>query len=188
MIKGLIFDFFDVIRTDGFNRWLKSHGYEREGKIAEASLLLDVGEIDTNGFFQLLSESSGQPAQKIQQEMDSNTYLLDGMVDILAELQKHYKLTLLSNSASDYLRKELVKYGLEKYFDLIVISSEVGMAKPQPGIFTYILKQLKLRPNEVLFIDDNPTYIVAARASGIEGIVFTDANKLKIALADKSIL
>lgn len=184
MIKAIIFDFFDVIRTDGFNRWLKKYGYNIEGKFAKASERMDKGEIGTDTFFELLSEASGQPASSIQQEMDSDTFLIDGIVDTLRDLQGHYKLALLSNSASDYLRAEIAKYDLERYFHLIVISSEIGMAKPQPEIFGYILDNLKLKASEVIFIDDNPKHINGAKLAGIEGIVFTDAKALRGELND----
>src|SRR5690242_11786338 len=114
MIRAIIFDFFDVIRTDGFNVWMKAHGYTREGDIAEASYQMDKGEIELPTFFELLSKASGQPATAIQQEMDAGMKLIDGIVDVLSELHGTYQLALLSNSESAYLRAELAKYDLDK--------------------------------------------------------------------------
>lgn len=182
MIRAVIFDFFGVIRTDGFNQWMNTHGIARDGKVAEASDHLDKGKINTSAFFDLLSEASGQPAKDIQQEMDADMTLIDGMEAILRELHSSCKLALLSNSASAYLRGELAKYDLEKYFDLIVISSEVGMAKPHAEIFSYILNKLQLSSSEVIFIDDNPKHIESAKEVGIKGIVFTDAAALRSTL------
>ena len=50
MIEVLLFDFFDVIHADHQKAWLAAHGYKREGGFAEASDLLDAGQIDFEAY------------------------------------------------------------------------------------------------------------------------------------------
>ena len=47
------------------------------------------------------------------------------------------------------------------------LSHEIGVRKPNIEAFQFILKQQKLNPNEVLFIDDSPQHIEDAKKLGI---------------------
>ena len=182
MIKVLIFDFFGVIRADGFKNWLFARGYGLTGAFLTATERNDMGEFTVKDFYQAISDASGVPAEQIQFEMEHDTALNRELVDYLATLHGSYKIALLTNSQSAYLRAELAKHDLEKHFDEIVISSEVGMIKPQPEIFQHILDKLGATPDECIFIDDNPRNTAGAESIGIHGIVYTDLPSLKTEL------
>jgi putative hydrolase of the HAD superfamily len=71
------------------------------------------------------------------------------------------------------------KYAREhfSYFgeaDGIVISSEVKMIKPEPGIYQYLIDTYELNPEETVFLDDRADNIAVAESFGIHGIVFKD--------------
>jgi HAD superfamily hydrolase (TIGR01509 family) len=178
MIRAIIFDFFDVIRTDGYNRWLKQHNHEREDAFLEASEKHDRGEYSDKEFFKALADASGETPEQVEKELEADNVLNDPLVDYLSSLQGKYKLALLSNSASKYLRDELAKYDLEKYFNEIVISSEVGLIKPEPAVFEHITQKLDVKPEECIFIDDNPKHTNAAAELGIHSIVYTGVPEL----------
>jgi len=73
---------------------------------------------------------------------------------------------LLSNSwGNDYPRD-----GWDEMFDVVVISGEVGMRKPEPEIFAHTLRLLGLRPEECVFVDDLAHNVAAAAALGIVGV------------------
>jgi len=183
MIKVLIFDFFDVLRTDGYKRWMSLHGFERVDAFLDASDRHDRGEYDDQQFFAAVSRASGEPVAQVAREMEEDTVLDHDLVAYIDTLHGSYRTALLSNSSSDYLRAELAKYDLEKHFDEIVISSEVGLIKPEPEIFQHILDKLGATPDECIFIDDNPRNTAGAESIGIHGIVYTDLPALKIELA-----
>lgn len=61
--------------------------------------------------------------------------LLEGAADIVRTLAPHYRLLVLTNGLSDVQRARLAGSGLQDYFQDIVISDEVGVAKPDPAIF-----------------------------------------------------
>jgi putative hydrolase of the HAD superfamily len=74
---------------------------------------------------------------------------------------------LLSNSWGDqYLRD-----GWQDMFDVVVISGEVGMRKPEQQIFAHTLTELDLLPSECVFVDDHDANIRAASALGIVGVL-----------------
>jgi epoxide hydrolase-like predicted phosphatase len=76
---------------------------------------------------------------------------------------------LLSNSwGNDYPRD-----GWDEMFDVIVISGEVGMRKPEPRIFHHTVDLLGLEPGECVFVDDLVPNIAAAVATGMVGVHHT---------------
>ena len=182
MYKAVIFDFFDVVRTDAFKAWLNLHHYKLEGPLLDAVKQQDHGLIEPKEFLNLLSEITGQPADDIFEEMERGASVDREVVALAEQLHATYKIGLLSNSPSGFLRGLLQTHGLESYFDEIVISSEVGLIKPDPAIFQHMLERLQVAPNEAVFIDDNPANVAGAEAVGITGITYTDVTSLREAL------
>lgn len=76
------------------------------------------------------------------------------------------RTALLSNSWGDqYLRD-----GWQDMFDVVVISGEVGMRKPEPAIFEYTLAELGLPSGSCVFVDDHQANIRAAAALGLVAV------------------
>ena len=73
---------------------------------------------------------------------------------------------LLSNSwGNDYPRD-----GWDEMFDVVVISGEVGMRKPEPEIFHHTLDLIGLAAAECVFVDDLPHNVAAAVELGMVGV------------------
>jgi HAD superfamily hydrolase (TIGR01509 family) len=70
-----------------------------------------------------------------------------------------------------------------RIFDPIVLSCEVGSAKPQKRIFEVLIGALALAPLEILLIDDVAANITSAKDLGMQGLLFTDAETLRSDLA-----
>ena len=64
--------------------------------------------------------------------------------------------------------------GLNKYFDGYFVSCDVGIKKPDAKYFEYIVKKLKLSPQEVIFFDNDQRVVDAAKKFGIEAYLYTD--------------
>lgn len=76
---------------------------------------------------------------------------------------------LLSNSwGLDYPRE-----GWDELFDVVVISGEVGLRKPDPAIYALAADRLGLRPAEVVFVDDLAPNVRGAAAAGMVGVQHT---------------
>lgn len=79
---------------------------------------------------------------------------------------------LLSNSwGLDYPRD-----GWDELFDVVVISGEVGLRKPDPAIYRLAADRLRLRPAEVVFVDDLAPNVRGAAAAGMVGVQHTDVD------------
>lgn len=169
MYKAIIFDFFDVVHQDPQKSWFKAHGFDRTGGFAVASDQLDLGHIDYKTYLEQFALHSGQTIEQIQNHFETAT-IDQAMVDLIRSLRGTYLTGLLSNAHSDEARPKLLKHQIDALFDEIVISAEVGHAKPSPEIFFHILKQLAVKPSEAIFIDDNPGNVAAAELVGIKAI------------------
>lgn len=180
--KAIIFDFFDVIHNDPFQRWLKSRGLKREGDLHQVSVEMDKGIITPKEFLKRLGTLTNTDPATLEQEMASFHGFNAEMIALVNELAIHYQVGLLSNGPSAFVRDLLRKGDIEDTFHHIVISSEVGMVKPEPEMFRHILKKMSVEPNQAVFIDDNPKNVAGAEALGIGGILFTDLPQLKMAL------
>jgi epoxide hydrolase-like predicted phosphatase len=81
------------------------------------------------------------------------------------------RTALVSNSwGLDYPRA-----GWDQLFDLIVISGEVGLRKPDPAIYRYAARGLGLRPEECIFVDDLPPNVRGAAAVGMATVLHKSA-------------
>ena len=103
--------------------------------------------------------------------------LYPGVKRVLNELQKKYRLALISDAQSCYALPEIQAVGLENYFESIVISSHYGFRKPDSRLFQKALDNMKLEPTEVIWVgNDMFRDIYGAQALGIKNI-FIDSNQ-----------
>jgi epoxide hydrolase-like predicted phosphatase len=96
------------------------------------------------------------------------------IIHFLRSLRGAYKTGLISNAWGD-LRAYILKHKFDDAFDRMIISAEVGAAKPDARIFHIALEQLEVSPNETIFVDDFLENIEACEQIGIRGIHFKDA-------------
>jgi putative hydrolase of the HAD superfamily len=94
------------------------------------------------------------------------------LVDYLRSLRPRFKTALLSN-ASLRLVTTLNELDVEDCFDVIVISAQVGLMKPDPAIYRLTLDRLGVEPHEAVFLDDIAENVEAAARLGIHGVLFT---------------
>jgi HAD superfamily hydrolase (TIGR01549 family) len=99
-------------------------------------------------------------------------------IDCLESL-KEYKLILAANM--DCFSKEIIqKFDLEKYFDKIFISCDIGYVKNNPEFFKIILQDLKIDPEKAIVVGDSiESDMKAAQAAGIKGILIDRNNRME---------
>lgn len=90
------------------------------------------------------------------------------VLELVRQCRQRVKVVLVTNATSR-LTADLQQLGLLDEFDLIVNSSEIGYAKPQPEIFHAALAQVGCNATEALFIDDSAGNVAAAQQLGLAG-------------------
>ena len=110
---------------------------------------------------------------------------IPGMQEVVEDLRRRgFRLYGLSNWSAETFYLVRHDYPVFSLLDGFIISGEVKCAKPDPGIYRTLLRHFDLKPEECLFIDDNPANVAAGEAEGIMGTVFTSAEQLKRVLAE----
>ncbi len=88
------------------------------------------------------------------------------------------RTALLSNGVPEVMAHVRADHPLEGCFDAVVISCEVGLAKPDPRIFRLCLERLGLPPHETLFVDDRLDNVEAAARVGLRTLQFEGRDAL----------
>ncbi len=95
-----------------------------------------------------------------------------GMEALLVELKKKYPLYLITNTNSLHYEHVKKKYKLLRHFRKRFASHEMGCRKPEPLIYRKVLAAIQLRPEETIFIDDNPLFVQGAKKVGMQALWF----------------
>jgi glucose-1-phosphatase len=108
----------------------------------------------------------------------------DEVCALVPQLKTKYRLLLLSNTNDLHYRQFCEQFReVLSNFDGMVLSHEVGVRKPKPGIYTACLDMAQRPANECLFIDDLATNVDAARACGWQGLQYRRGDDLRDGLA-----
>jgi putative hydrolase of the HAD superfamily len=96
------------------------------------------------------------------------------LVALLRRLRGRAKTAIVSNAWPGTLAR-MSQAGMLSLADEVVLSCEVGHAKPDLRIYAAALQRLAVSPGDALFIDDTPGHVTAAESLGITGHVHTSA-------------
>ena len=187
--EALIVDFGGVLTTplqDSFVMFAEALGIELQDLVRVALKAyagdsdplvvgFETGEIGEDEFAiefaQRLAQETGVEVdpERLIQRMFGGIRLEEGMFDALAAAKRAgFKTGLLSNSwgVSGYPRERLAEV-----MDVVVISAEVGMRKPDPEIFTFTTSKLGVAPSTCVFVDDHPGHLKAAQEAGMTTVL-----------------
>jgi len=95
--------------------------------------------------------------------------LLPGALATIRTLAKKFPLALVTNGIAAVQRRRFAAAPITSYFQAVVISEEVGVAKPDPRIFAPALRKIGVDAGEVLYVGDSVTSdMAAARNAGMD--------------------
>lgn len=108
-------------------------------------------------------------------KVDYSKLLNPGIRDLLIQLTEHnLKLGLASSGSPEKIQKVLTQNNLEKYFSVVISGDSFEHSKPEPDIYITTLKELDVRPEETIVVEDSEYGIEAAKRSGIFTIALKD--------------
>jgi 2-haloacid dehalogenase len=114
---------------------------------------------------------------------------IEPTVAVLRELRAAgVPLYALTNWSAETFPLARPQFPFLDWFDGIVVSGEVGMVKPDPGIYRHLVDTHGLSPETTVFIDDSEANVRAATEAGMIGIRFTRAAALRTELIDLGLL
>ena len=204
MIKYLILDMGKVLIEPASGNWFVTNEFLKnvdiskinEDKLKEAikssRYLLDGKAQNLEDEYKIIMEFYKTIFQKINynitkeklenivnsfvyDEDDSKYILYKNVKEDLEKLSKKYTILMLSDnwpSAINYLKKQ----NIDQYFTKKYISSMYGKRKQDEVLFDYPIKELDIKENEAIFIDDNEELLDIAAKKGLL-VLHMDRNK-----------
>lgn len=111
-------------------------------------------------------------------------YLDPDCCPVLKALRQNKILALISNfDHPPHVYTLVSKLGLEEFFTAVIVSGEVGIKKPDPGIFHLALQRTGLQPEEVIYVGDAEEDIKGSLAAGIAPILIQREQAVQNSLA-----
>ena len=139
--------------------------------------LLD-GKINSNEFWVRFSLRYGK---KIDEELFGkffNPGIIQGTKDIIEQLRNNSRVVCGTNTIDSHYYY-LLNQGDYDIFDEVYASNLMGISKPDPDFYRYILKKEEIKPENTVFVDDTEENIISAQKIGINSILFTNFDSLK---------
>lgn len=198
-VQAVVFDIGNVLLN-----WDPEGFYDRTmGKVARVRLFRDVPLADMN-----LTIDRGAPWHETVEETAAHyrrwsreilcwrdrwgemaAPLIDDSVELLRRLRtKGVPCWALTNFGRETFDHALTLYPALTEFDGAVVSGQLGLLKPEPGIYAVLEREIGLDPAALLFTDDRPENIAAAEARGWQTHLFDGSAGLAHRLVSEGLL
>ncbi|MFH8119661.1 MAG: HAD family phosphatase [Candidatus Aenigmatarchaeota archaeon] len=198
MIKYIIFDLGGVVANNAVRTARKIIGKKLKmdfesfwnNEIKRYWEELKTGRIDEEYFWKKVKEKLKNKGKEFDEKEFMKAFYKyqrknKNVEKIIANLKKKgYKTAILSNGVARWIEKW--RGYLKKYFDFIVMSNEIGYAKPNRKAYEILLKKMNAKPEECVFIDDKEKNLKTAELIKMKTILFKNSKQLEKEL--KSIL
>jgi putative hydrolase of the HAD superfamily len=146
----------------------------------------DLGILTGEAFWtKIVADAGLKPSeQEIQELVDWDVRMWTtenrAMLGWQLDLKQRGLLTAIVSNMGDSVHKQIERqFDWLSRFDALVWSYQLGVAKPDPAIYQYVLEKLATLAPETLFLDDRQNNVDAAVALGMKGIVFTSVAQLR---------
>ena len=186
MVRACLVDVYDTILKSFFidrvTTLIEPLGVNVEDWLAEFEKTRedrDRGKITTADAFARalrgcgIEPADGQVDDLMRRDLDytyAHTRLYDDTIPFLGWLRAQGLLIALVSNCADTTRGLLEHLGVIPLVDAVVLSCEVGSAKPSPEIYVTALADLGVAAADAVFVDDQPRFCLGAEAVGIRPI------------------
>lgn len=148
-------------------------------KARELNRQYDSGLITLKSFLDQVEQTTGQRPELVEKLLDNETTKNGPLLSYIAELKQTYKIGMISNIATNWIKDKFLNQEEQGLFDDMVLSFEVGTTKPDPNIFKLACERLGVEPHETVFSDDIESYCDAARAVGMNTVHYQSFSQMK---------
>ncbi|MBI3190622.1 HAD-IA family hydrolase [archaeon] len=106
----------------------------------------------------------------------------DGMIDIVRNLKRNYKVVVLSSHVKGWIDILGRKYKLSKEFHGQHYSFDHSVDKPSASLFKKAARKMKTKPENCIVVNDNKTFLAAVKKAGAKTILFKNVKQLELQL------
>jgi putative hydrolase of the HAD superfamily len=191
MIKAVLFDFDETLqdRTEAFEHYMNTFfdtfrpnltDKEREKCKEDMRITGKGGYVNRVEWCALLTDMWGwkdaPPAKELAEHYDvtfgDHNVIFKNSKPVMQELKNRgYIVGVVTNGPSYLQNHKMDMSGLREFCDIVVVSGDVGVHKPDPELLRYTARQLNLKPDECIYVGDHPINdIKCALEAGMEPI------------------
>jgi HAD superfamily hydrolase (TIGR01509 family) len=172
-IRGVVLDAMGVLFEVGDDvaelliPFVAQHGGD-VAAVPEAYLTASLGRSDADAFWRAVGLD---PA--VEDRYLERLRLMPGVREFIARVRDaDLSLLCLSNDVARWAAKVQHRFALGQSFALYLTSAELRVRKPDPRAFTALLERSGLPSGALLFVDDRPANVTAAREAGLHALLF----------------
>ena len=193
---ALLFDLGGVVIDIDFNRtfahWASSAGCDQallreRFSQDEAYQRHEIGAIGIEQYFASLRVSLGIDLTDAQFLAGWNAIYIDetpGIAALLARAAQRLPLYAFTNTNPAHEAFWSVRFAdATKNFRKVFVSSSIGLRKPDAAAFEFVVKEIGVPANRIVFFDDGPHNIEGARACGLQTVLVKSPSDVAAALA-----
>jgi putative hydrolase of the HAD superfamily len=186
-IKAIVFDLEGVLIKGIWDSWKKTDCFKddkvlrKSGALKNFNLLLR-GKITESEYLNSIKKLLKKPKKQLREEIRREFKKIVETEKILKKLKKNYKLFLLSNHVREWVKEIKKNHSFFELFEKEYFSFDFKTIKPEKKFFKLFLKEQKLKPSEIVFIDDSMENILKATSLGIKSIHFKNGKQLTLEL------
>lgn len=148
---------------------------------SDATRLASIGRLSHDEWLKLVCNEL--PSEAVSAWLDDHGEVNKKLVELLvASQQRGVRLVLLSNATSR-LWTDIEFHGLRDLVDGIYCSASMGVAKPDPRAYKFVIEDAQLTPEVTLYVDDTASWVRAGEQEGFLGYVYGTTSGLRDLLA-----
>lgn len=185
-IKVLFFDVGGVLLNNGWGHQSRKLAAEQFGLNYEEMEVLhnfifnvyEIGKITLDDYLDtvVFNHPRAFTKQEFKEFLFAQSIELPDFLPWLKEWKKTcgFRLISINNEGREINNYRIQKFGLHDCFDAFISSCEVGMRKPDPGIFSLAMGIAQVTPEECIYFDDRQMIIQTAQKLGIRSFHHQD--------------
>ncbi len=173
MIQWIVFDVMGVIFGDGDDvknlliPFIHQRKPEANAEFLHATYrLASLGLISSFEFWKRAGLEEEYPAVETKY-LDTCLKMNPQFLEVAGPLGSRFRLAILSNDVKEWSAYVRRKFGLDRLFQVAVISGEVGVRKPAAEIYRILLDRLQAKAEDCIFIDDRLPNLLISKTLGI---------------------
>lgn len=179
MIKAIIFDCFGVLTIDLWKQFKATLPASLQNQASDLNHAYDAGLLTESQFINQVKRLTGRKPWQVEELSKYEVAKNRELINYIRRVKSSYKIGMISNIASNWVRDEFLTKDEQSLFDDMVFSYEVGVTKPDARIFNFACERLNIKPEHTIFTDDSPTHCEGAAKVGMKTILYTDYGQMK---------
>lgn len=175
MIQAIIFDCFGVLISDALDVLCSQLQTDNPDAITQIWSLIgqsNRGLMTSDESSTQIAKIFGMTLAEYRAKIAEGEVKDQALLDYILSLRKQYKTAMLSNIPAGSIYRRFSDEELQRYFDEVVVSGEMGYAKPEVEAYEIAADRLGVGPQACVFVDDRERYIDGAKEAGMQTILY----------------